>query len=116
MMAVERLRSVTMLVLLSLPLTVTPLRAQGADADSEAVRRLAEKPTTGGHGNDHFVLATFLDAAGDRQQAIEHYREAARSPYRQRFATILSWIRLRELGEDPHKLTPQYQGIEVGVQ
>ena len=34
-MAVERLRSVTMLVLLSLPLTVTPLRAQGADADSE---------------------------------------------------------------------------------
>jgi tetratricopeptide (TPR) repeat protein len=80
------------------------------------VAKLVRLPASGGAANSHFAVAAFLEAKGNEQRAAEHYREAARWPAREGFSVILSWIRLRELGEDPLKLAPRYAGIEAGIQ
>jgi hypothetical protein len=87
-----------------------------ADEDAPRGDKISQVPTSGQTANQHFVTAAFLEAEGNQQKAIEHYHEAARSPTRDGFSVILSWIRLRELGEDPHKLTPKWAGLEEGLQ
>jgi tetratricopeptide (TPR) repeat protein len=95
--------------------SLTRLLVQASESGTlkaEEVRKVSGSP-----GSQEYVLAVpffaacWLEARDSKVQAIEFYREVARMPAREDPLVIIAWQRLRELGEDPLKLIPRYNGL-----
>ena len=63
-----------------------------------------------------FFTACWFDARGEKERALEFYRDVARVPMWDEPMVFIAWARLRQLGDDPHKLLPRWYGLTQYVQ